>query len=224
MPFFGTRIFNLHTKRTFMNTGRNTRGSNEEVVTSEIGQVGTQFDGFAHQSHGDSLYNCFKTSEVGDPRRVHQARACRTPVEHVRARRADRRGRAARGVEMLGRHVRDHAGGPGAGARAQGDMKLLPGDAVNPSTPAGGKLWGKDNARYVKSDARPGQSRPPEWVAKQDPHAGRRRQLAGGGLAQSGLRTLACRDTRSSSWCTGSTCSENMKLDELARRKSTSSR
>src|SRR5712671_5628143 len=41
MPFFGTRIFNMHTKRTFMNTGRNTRGSNEEVVTSEIGQVGT---------------------------------------------------------------------------------------------------------------------------------------------------------------------------------------
>src|SRR5438132_12328014 len=64
MPVFGTRIFNLHTKRTFMNTGRNTRGSNEEVVTSEIGQVGTQFDGFAHQTHGDSLYNCFKVSEV----------------------------------------------------------------------------------------------------------------------------------------------------------------
>src|SRR5256886_16903343 len=62
MAFFGTRIFNLHTKRTFMNTGRNTGGSNEEVVTSEIGQVGTQFDGFAHQSHGDSLYNCFKIS------------------------------------------------------------------------------------------------------------------------------------------------------------------
>src|SRR5438093_1415774 len=64
MAFSGTRIFNLHTKRTFMNTGRNTRGSNEEVVTSEIGQVGTQFDGFAHQSHGDSHYNCFKTSEI----------------------------------------------------------------------------------------------------------------------------------------------------------------
>jgi hypothetical protein len=64
MAFFGTRIFNLHTKRTFMNPGRNTRGSNEEVVTSEIGQVGTQFDGFAHQTHGDSLYNCFKVSEV----------------------------------------------------------------------------------------------------------------------------------------------------------------
>src|SRR3981189_3737501 len=64
MAFFGTRIFNLHTKRTFMNTGRNTRGSNEEVVTSEIAQVGTQFDGFAHQTHGDSLYNCYKVSET----------------------------------------------------------------------------------------------------------------------------------------------------------------
>src|SRR5919197_6636744 len=32
MPFFGTRIFNLQTKRTMMNAGRNTRGSNEEVV------------------------------------------------------------------------------------------------------------------------------------------------------------------------------------------------
>src|ERR1700704_4056374 len=64
MAFFGTRIFNLHTKRTFMNTGRNTRGSNEEVVTSEIGQVGTQFDGFAHQTHGDSLYNCFKMKDI----------------------------------------------------------------------------------------------------------------------------------------------------------------
>jgi len=33
-------------------------------VSSEIGQVGTQFDGFAHQSHGDSHYNCYKTSEI----------------------------------------------------------------------------------------------------------------------------------------------------------------
>ena len=28
MPFFGPRILNLQPKRTFMNTGRNTRGSN----------------------------------------------------------------------------------------------------------------------------------------------------------------------------------------------------
>jgi hypothetical protein len=47
MPMSATRQFNVHTKRTFMNKPSNRRGSNEELLTSEIGQVGTQFDGFA---------------------------------------------------------------------------------------------------------------------------------------------------------------------------------
>ena len=64
MPFFGTRRFDMHIKRTFMNTGSNERGSNEEMVLSEIGQVGTQFDGFAHQTHRNSHYNCFKIEEI----------------------------------------------------------------------------------------------------------------------------------------------------------------
>src|ERR1043166_3110917 len=64
IPFFGTRRFDVHVKRTFMNQPANERGSNEELVISEIGQVGTQFDGFAHQTHRNSLYNCFKVDEV----------------------------------------------------------------------------------------------------------------------------------------------------------------
>src|SRR6266581_5628734 len=64
MPMSATRQFNIHTKRTFMNPQSNRRGSNEEVLTSEIGQVGTQFDGFAHQTIGGSLYNCFKQDEI----------------------------------------------------------------------------------------------------------------------------------------------------------------
>ena len=64
MPFFGTRRFDIHLKRTFMNTGSNERGSNEEMVLAEIGQVGTQFDGFAHQSYRNQHYNCFKTEEI----------------------------------------------------------------------------------------------------------------------------------------------------------------
>src|SRR5688500_402130 len=63
MPFFGTRRFDVHAKRTFMNQFSNMRGSNEEIVITELGQVGTQFDGFAHQTHMDSWYNCFKVSE-----------------------------------------------------------------------------------------------------------------------------------------------------------------
>jgi len=54
MPFFGTRRFDVHAKRTFMNQFSNRRGSNEELVITEIGQVGTQLDGFAHQTHEDS--------------------------------------------------------------------------------------------------------------------------------------------------------------------------
>jgi hypothetical protein len=54
MPFFGTRRFEVHTKRTVMNPGTNRRGSNEEIVLAEIGQVGTQFDGFSHQTIGNS--------------------------------------------------------------------------------------------------------------------------------------------------------------------------
>src|SRR5512145_541808 len=58
MPFFGTRRFDVHTKRTFMNQPSNRRGSNEELIVTELGQVGTQLDGFAHQTHEDSVYNC----------------------------------------------------------------------------------------------------------------------------------------------------------------------
>ena len=42
-----------------MNPESNRRGSNEELVYGEMGQVGTQFDGFAHQTIGERLYNCF---------------------------------------------------------------------------------------------------------------------------------------------------------------------
>src|SRR5499426_4102838 len=64
IPVFGTRRFDVHTKRTFMNQPSNRRGSNEELVVSEIGQVGTQLDGFAHQTIGSSMYNCFKVDEA----------------------------------------------------------------------------------------------------------------------------------------------------------------
>ena len=64
MPLTGTRRFEMHTKRTNMNPESNRRGSNEEIVISEIGQVGTQFDGFSHQTIGDSMYNCFKVDDT----------------------------------------------------------------------------------------------------------------------------------------------------------------
>ena len=64
MPFSPGRRFQMEVKRTNMNPGPNRRGSNEEIVFTEIGQVGVQFDGFAHQTIGDSLYNCNKLDAI----------------------------------------------------------------------------------------------------------------------------------------------------------------
>jgi hypothetical protein len=77
MPLQSTRTFELHTKRTAPPVGSNRRGSNEEIVLAEIGQVGTQFDGFAHQTHGDSLYNCFELDDIAT-RTVSRSSASRT--------------------------------------------------------------------------------------------------------------------------------------------------
>src|SRR6266851_6060638 len=127
MPVFGTRIFNLHTKRTFMNAGRNTRGSNEEVVTSEIGQVGTQFDGFAHQSHGDSHYNCFKTSEFATRSGFTKLGVQNAPTFFARGVMLDVA--ALKGVEMLGDTYEITVADLQQALERQ-KLKLLPGDAV----------------------------------------------------------------------------------------------
>src|SRR5260221_5810358 len=148
MPFFGTRIFNMHTKRTFMNPGRNTRGSNEEVVTSEIGQVGTQFDGFAHQSHGDSHYNCFKTSANPTRSGFTKLGVQNAPTFFTRGVLIDIA--ALKGVEMLGDTYEITVADLEQALAKQGSMKLQPGDAIIINT-GWGKLYGKDNARFVKS-------------------------------------------------------------------------
>ena len=64
MPLGGTRHFDLYMKPTRMSPESNTRGSNEEIIVAEMGQVGTQFDGFTHQTIGADLYNCIDQNEV----------------------------------------------------------------------------------------------------------------------------------------------------------------
>src|SRR5215468_2499012 len=56
MPMPAGRRFEILTKRTRNDPGTNHRASNEELVVSEIGQVGTQFDTFSHQMIGTSMY------------------------------------------------------------------------------------------------------------------------------------------------------------------------
>lgn len=186
MPISDTRQFNIHVKRTLMNPQSNRRGSNEELVSSEIGQVGTQFDGFTHQTIGDSLYNCVKLDDV-------QTRTGFTKlgIENVGS-------LIARGVMI------DVAGLKGVDmlpdtyeitvpdlqpALAKQNLKLQPGDAVIIHT-GWGRLWGKDNARYIKTC--PGRRRRRRRVAREaGPDARRRGQLAGRGRAEPGHERLA---------------------------------
>jgi kynurenine formamidase len=165
MAISSTRIYNLQPKRTGMNPGRNTRGSNEEVVTSEIGQVGTQFDGFAHQSHGDSHYNCFKTSEIATRNGFNKLGVQNAPAFFARGVLLDVA--ALKGVEMLGDTYEITVADLQQALARQGNMKLLPGDAIIINT-GWGKLYGKDNARFMKTTPGVGVAAA-EWLAKQDP-------------------------------------------------------
>jgi kynurenine formamidase len=164
MPFFGTRRFDVHAKRTFMNQFSNMRGSNEELVVSEIGQVGTQFDAFAHQTHLGSWYNCFKVDDNATRGGFNKLGVHNVGALMARGVLIDVAG--YKGVDMLGDNyeitVEDLEG-----ALKKQNVSLQPGDAVIINT-GWGKLWGKDNARFVKSCPGIG-VKAAEWLAAKDP-------------------------------------------------------
>ena len=164
IPLSAGRRFEVDTKRTNMNPQSNRRGSNEELVIAEIGQVGTQFDGFAHQTIGNSLYNCFKLDEVSS-----RTGFTKLGIQNVGA--LVTRGvmidvAAFKGVDMLADNyvitVQDLQQ-----ALAKQNLTLQQGDAVIIHT-GFGKLWGKDNARYGRGN--PGiNTAAAEWLVRQNP-------------------------------------------------------
>ena len=213
MPFFGTRRFDVHTKRTFMNQPSNRRGSNEEVVISEMGQVGTQFDGFALQSIEYSHYNCVKTDDI-------QTRGGFSKLGIEKVGTLMTRGvlidvAALKGVDMLGDTYEITPQDIQQALQKQ-NMTLRPGDAVLINT-GWGKLWAKDNARYVKSCPGLGIAAA-EWLIKQDP------MLLGSDnwpveVAPNPDKELSLPIHQIALVVNGVHLLENMKLDELAAKK-----
>jgi kynurenine formamidase len=164
MPFFGTRRFDVHIKRTFMNQPSNRRGSNEEIIITELGQVGTQFDGFAHQTHENSLYNCFKVDEIAGRGSFSKLGVHKVGSLITRGVVIDVAG--LKGVDMLPdtyeitvQDIED--------ALKKQNLTLQRGDAVILHT-GWGKLWGKDNARYVRSCPGIG-VKAAEWLIAKEP-------------------------------------------------------
>jgi len=164
IPFSGPRRFDVHIKRTVMNPQSNNRGSNEEMVLSEIGQVGTQFDGFAHQTHGNSHYNCFKTDEIATRTGFTKLGVHNVGALIARGVLIDVAG--YKGVEMLGDSyeitVEDIEG-----ALKKQNVTLQAGDAVIINT-GWGKLWGKENARFSKTCPGIG-VKAAQWLIAKDP-------------------------------------------------------
>jgi kynurenine formamidase len=151
-------------KRTFMNPGANRRGSNEETVISEIGQVGTQFDGFAHQSHEDSLYNCYKISETATRSGFTKLGVHQTGTLFTRGVLIDVA--AYKGVETLPDTYEITVEDLEGALKKQG-TELQPGDAILINT-GWHRLWAKDNARYVKSCPGIGVTAA-QWLIGKDP-------------------------------------------------------
>jgi kynurenine formamidase len=164
MPFFGTRRFDVHTKRTFMNQPSNRRGSNEEVLVSEIGQVGTQLDGFAHQTIADKIYNCFKVDDISSRGGFTKVGIEKVGTLITRGILIDVAGLKA--LDMLPDTYEITVQDLQQALQRQ-NLQLRPGDAVFIHT-GWGKLWAKDNARYVKSCPGIGIAAA-QWLAQQDP-------------------------------------------------------
>jgi len=164
MPMPAGRRFEVMTKRTRNDPGTNHRGSNEELVVAEIGQVGTQFDTFSHQMIGSSMYNCFTLDQTASRTGFNKL-----GVEQVGA--LITRGvlldiAALKGVPMLA-DTYQITPQDLQGALAAQKLTLQPGDAVLIHT-GWGTLWGKENARYQRGSPGLGTAAA-EWLARQDP-------------------------------------------------------
>lgn len=164
MPLFGTRRFDIHMKRTFGPVGSNKRYSNEELVISEIGQVGTQFDMFSHQSIDNRHYNCFATDEIATRNGFTKLGVEKIGAIYTRGVLIDVA--AAKGVDMLEAGYEITAADLQEAIAKQG-TSLKRGDAVLIHT-GWGKLWGVDNAKYNASGPGIGVGAA-EWLAKHEP-------------------------------------------------------
>jgi kynurenine formamidase len=177
LPLIGSRRFDLHMKRSTA-TDPGTRGENEEIVITELGQVGTQLDAFAHQIYGGEYYNCITNHDMsfGDGGATNDLTA------------GARQGFPKLGVEkipdIMTRGVLiDVAGSKGVDmlqggyvitaddlqqALAKEKVKLEAGDAVMINT-GWGKLYNvKDKDKYLKSSPGIGIDAG-KWLIEQNP-------------------------------------------------------
>jgi kynurenine formamidase len=147
MPMFGTRHYSLRIPQAFAMPGRNQAVYHDEIISGELGQIGTQFDGLGHLGIGDLFYNGNRRSEFAQAEGL-----MRLGIENVGP--IVTRGvlidvARFKGVEQLqGGYEITLADLQGALQRER--VEIRTGDVVLLHTGWGG-LWMKDNARFVES-------------------------------------------------------------------------
>ena len=182
-------------------------------MTGEFGQIGTQFDGFAHQTHGGLLYNCFKQEEISSRMGFTKLGVEKVGMFFARGVMLDVA--AFKGVEMLG-DTYEITVADLEGTMAKQNVKINPGDAIIINT-GWGRLYGKDNARFVKSTPGVGTAAA-EWLVKRDP------LLVGSDnwpveVSPNPDKELSLPGHQIFLVVNGVHILENMKLDELAAKK-----
>ncbi|MFN0314327.1 MAG: cyclase family protein [Burkholderiales bacterium] len=213
MPFFGTRRFEIHTKRTGPVMGSNKRMGNEEMVMTELGQVGTQLDMFSHQGIDGLLYNCVKSDDVATRNGFTKLGVEKIGMLYTRGVLIDVA--AAKGTEALEPGYEITVADLQAALSREG-LKLEPGDAVLIHS-GWSKYWGVDNAKYNGNP--PGIGAPAaEWLAKQDV------MLFGADtygveVAPNPDKSISLPVHQIALVINGIFLLENMKLDELAAKK-----
>ncbi len=154
MPIPGKRHFSLTIPGvpTGLPTGKNGMVSNDELVSGEIGQVGTQFDGLGHVGkHIDGehvFYNGNKLSDFGNPYGLEKLGVENVGVFFARGVLLDVAG--LRGTERLPAGYVISAEELRACLK-KANLELTPGDIALIHT-GHGKLWMNDNELYGEGE------------------------------------------------------------------------
>jgi kynurenine formamidase len=214
IPTFGTRRFSMHLKQQFMNPEANRRGSNEEVLITEIGQVGTQFDGFPHQTIGDEAYNCVNVPSISSRGGFTEMGIDTVGTVFTRGVLIDVA--ALKGVPTLADDYEITVADLEQALQRQGSTRVEEGDAVIIHT-GWGLLWNRDNPRYVRGCPGIGVAAA-EWIIGRNP------MLIGADnwpveVAPNPDRSVSLPVHQIALVVNGVHLLENMKLDQLAQRR-----
>jgi kynurenine formamidase len=148
MPRSPGRSFALEVKRTGGPNGRNQQRGNEETVYTELGQMGTQFDGLAHQGLGPHLYNCIDNDKVATRRGFTKLGVEKVGSLFTRGVMLDIA--QLKGVDILP-DAYEITVADLEGAMRRQEVDFGPGDAVLIRT-GWGQLYAVDNARFMKGE------------------------------------------------------------------------